>query len=297
MLGRRLAFLRHLRWPLVFLSALAVLVLIKHAANYSSDFRTIIVHWSRIPHGILTLLTINVTRVLAQGAVSRYYGAQVKWLSIDLVFGFWPRFHEDKKGILVLARTPQLWSHATPTFVRLFYFSMGTLFWWWTRGNGTNLSGYCLLISQASIVDFVIATLPIFKNETYFWFCAFFRDPMLQTRGRTALQSALFIKRRTPRHISAVERLALTVYGLSMMFALLAVLLSVTTFAIGMTGSYGGLGVVILIVLLALGIARFAAVRTLRRTIMEAKAERQAEIKASRRRARTGLALTPVPNE
>jgi hypothetical protein len=295
-MARWLGWLRFLRWPMVFLAALGVLVLIKHEAYYSSDVRADLLQWPRIPHGILTLLTINLTRVCAQGAVSRYYGARVKWLSIDLVFGFWPRFHEDKKGILLLTRGPQLWSHATPTFVRLFYFGTCTLGWWWARGNGSHLSEYCLLISQATIVDFVIAMLPIFKNETYFWFSAFFRDPMLQSRGRTALQSALFIKSRRLRHISLLERLALTSYGLSMAFALVAVLLSVTTFAIGMTGKYGGLGAGILVVLFTLGILRYASARRLRAKIMEAKAERQAELRVSRRRSRVGLALAPSAN-
>ena len=294
-LARWLGLLRYIRWPLVGLAAVALLVLIKHAADYSADFRTDLLQWPRVKHGVLTFLTINITRVLAQGTVSRYYGAQVRWLSVDLVFGFWPRFHEDKKGILLLTRTPQLWSHATPTFVRLFYFSIGTLGWWWARGNGSNLSTYLLMISQASIVDFVIATLPIFKTESYFWFCAFFRDPLLQSRGRAALQSALFVK-STLRYTSPIERLALTLYGLSMVFALVAMLLCMTTFAIGLTGSYGGAGVVLFLILVALAALRYGTVRALRSRIMEAKAERQAGLRAARRRSRGGLALAPAPN-
>lgn len=284
-LARQFGFVRHLRWPLAFLACLAILVLFKHAQQYSSDFHATILQWSRIPHAVLTLLSVNLTRVIVQGAVSRYYGARVHYISIDLVYGVWPRFHEDKKGILALERGPQLWSHSAPFFVRLAYFSLGTLFWWWLRGDGSYLSPYCLLLSQAAIADFVTATLPLFKNETYFWFCAFHRDPVLQDRGKAALRSMFFINKGLPRHLSKVEKLALTLYGISMIIALLLVILVMLTFFIGLTGTYMGFGFSIVVLLVALGISKARTIRALKQQLLAARAE----LRAKRRSLRTEL--------
>ena len=281
-LARWLSWMRYLRWPLTVAAGLGLMVLFKHVQAYSTDFHAVIIRWGRVPHAVLTLLSLNLTRVIAQGAVSRYYGARVRYLSIDLVYGVWPRFHEDKKGILALARTPQLWSHSTPFFVRLAYFSVGTLGWWWLRGNGSDLSGYCLLLSQAAIADFATATLPVFKNETYFWFCAFHRDPVLQDRGKAALRSMFFLAKGTPRHISPVEKLALTLYGLSMLIALLVILLTMITFFMGLTGTYLGFGFSIFLILIALGITKVRTIRALKRRLVAERVARKAERRSVR---------------
>lgn len=281
-LARWFAFARYLHWPLTFAAFVAVLVLFKHAQNYSADFHATILQWSRIPHAVFTLFSINLSRVIAQGAVSRYYGARVRYLSIDLVYGVWPRFHEDKRGILALERTPQLWSHSTPFFVRLAYFSFGTLLWWWLRGNGSHLSQYCLLASQAAIADFVTATLPLFKNETYFWFCAFHRDPVLQERGKAALRSMFFLAKGTPRYLSPIEKLALALYGLSMLITFLALMLVITVFVVGLTGTYQGFGFSICLILLVMGATKAWTIRSLKRQLLTAKLERRAERRLKR---------------
>jgi hypothetical protein len=285
-LARNLAFLRYARWPLAIAGVVSLLVLFKHAQFYSLDFRALMTQWGRIPHAVFTLFTINLTRVVAQGAVSRYYGARVRYMSIDLVYGVWPRFHEDKKGILLLERTPQLWSHSTPFFVRLGFFSVGTLGWWWFRGNGAYLSGYFLLMSQAALIDFATATLPLFKNETYFWFCAFNRDPLLQDRGKAALRSMFLLPKGLPSHLSSIEKLALSLYGLSMAIAFILVILTLITFAVGLTGTYYGFGFVVCMVMLMLGIAKMMTIRSLKRRLLAQRAARQVERKAQRREAR-----------
>jgi len=295
-LGRWFAWMRFLRWPLVVGAVISVLVICKHAAYYSSDFHTLVLTWTRIPHAVFTLFTVNMSRVIAQGVVSRYYGARVRYMSIDLVYGVWPRFHEDKKGILLLDRTPQLWSHATPFFVRLSYFTLGTLGWWWFRGDGSNLSGYCLLASQAAIVDFVTATLPMFKNETYFWFCAFTRDPVLQDRGLAALRSLFMLPKGLPRHLSLVEKLALTLYGLSMLLAFVVVILALLSFAIGLTGQYYGFGFMVCVVAVGLGLAKAATIRSLKRKLLNARSERRAAYRAHRR-GQTDVLAPVMPNE
>jgi hypothetical protein len=286
-LARWFGFLKYLRWPLAFGAVLSILVIFKHAQFFAYDYHATILRWGRIPHAVLTLFTINLSRVLAQGAVSRYYGARVRYISIDLVYGVWPRFHEDKKGILLLERTPQLWSHSTPFFVRLAYFDIGTLGWWWFRGDGAMLYTYLLLLSQAALIDFVTATLPLFRNETYFWFCAFNRDPVLQDRGKAALRSMFFLPKGLPAHLSAVEKLALSLYGLSMLIALVAVLLTLVTFMVGLTGAYAGLGFAICVIMVTLGFAKVTMIRNLKRRLLAAKEQRRADQRAFRRRPAT----------
>jgi hypothetical protein len=295
-LARCFGWMRYLRWPLAVGGMLSLMIIFKHAQIYAADFHSEILQWGRIPHAVLTMFTVNLTRVIAQGAVSRYYGARVRYMSVDLVYGVWPRFHEDKKGILLLERTPQLWSHATPFFSRLSYFVVGTLGWWWFRGNGSNLSSWCLLLSQAAIVDFATAALPMFKNETYFWFSAFNRDPVLQDRGFAALRSLFMLPKGLPRHLSSTEKLALTLYGLSILIAFVVVIMTVITFLVGLTASYNGFGFCIALLMVLLGFAKVMTIRSLKRQLLLTRADRRAVQRAYRRGER-GNRFAPAAQE
>jgi hypothetical protein len=296
-LARWFLWVKYLRWPLALAACVSVMILFKHPRDYSADFHATMFQWGRIPHTLFTLFTINLVRVIAQGAVSRHYGAWVSYLSIDLVYGIWPRFHEDKKGILLLERTPQLWSHSAPFFVRLAFFAVGTIGWWTLRGDGSHLYQYCLLASQAAIADFATASLPVFKNETYFWFCALHRDPALQDRGKAALRSMFFLSKGTPSHIPTIEKLALALYGLSMLIALLVIFLAVTTFAIGLTGTYLGVGFTVFVILVVLGVAKVGAIRALKRRLLAEQAERQADRRSLRRQEARTLSLASLQVE
>ena len=142
---------------------------------------------------------------------------------------------------------------------------------------------YMLLMSQAAIADFITATLPLFKNETYFWFCAFNRDPVLQDRGKAALRSMAFLPKGLPSYLSAIEKLALSLYGISMALAFCAVLLVLITFFVGLTSEYYGFGFAVCVIMVVLGFSKVMMIRNLKRRLLVAKEERRAERRAIRR--------------
>jgi hypothetical protein len=291
--AQRFSFVRHLRWPVVILSVIAALSLFKHSSEYAADFQVTMEHWTRLGFNILTLLSINLARIVAQGAVSRYYGATVRYFSLDFIFGFWPRFYADKSGMRRLERTPQLWSHSTPFFVRLGFFVIGTLGWVWWRPTGNALADACLLWSQAAIVDLVVSTFPVFKTETYFWFCAYFSDPFLRERGLNAL-FGVFKGEANPLRMDPAERLALTLYGLSLVSCFLVIAFVVTKFFLGTTTVYNGVGFILCMVVVGIVLSWILVLRGMRRQWLATRSSRRGQMRTLRRDARRDAALAPT---
>ena len=287
-LARWFGFLRHLRWPIVIAAVLACLVLIKHSYELGVDFPPTILYANGIPHCLFTLLTINLVRTLVMGSVIRHYGARMRFFSIDLRFGIWPRFHVDKRGMMLLKRTPQLWSHSSPFFVRLGFFGFGTLGWWWFRGNGSILSPFCLLLSQAGLIDLAISAQPFFKNETYAWICAYFEEPYLNERAVAALRS-VFLGKASPFDLPPIEKAALTAYGVSVVFCLMLVAYFVVTLFMGYTGKYRGVGLSLFLMLCLLFSFWIMARRNRKKRTQAIRVARRAQ----RRLVRSGAGGAP----
>ena len=64
----------------------------------------------------------------------------------------------------------------------------------------------------------------------------------------------------------------------------MAVLLTLVTFMVGLTGAYAGLGFAICVIMVALGFAKVTMIRNLKRRLLAAKDKRRAGQRAFRRR-------------
>lgn len=283
-------FLKYSIWPIGLATVVAGLVLIKHSVELHADFPPKVLTAYGIPHGLFTLITINIARNVVMGAVIRHYGARVRVFSLDLRFGFWPRFHVDKRGMLRLKRTPQLWAHSSTFFVRLAFFSFGALGWWAFRGDGTTKSALFLLACQAGLIDMIVSALPFFKSETYYWFAAYFEEPFLRERAQAALRS-VFSRRTNPFDLPPIERTALVAYGLSMVASLLLVAYSVANLFMAWTGRYRGTGLALYLAVCAM----FAFWLVMRRARRQKKETAQAEKRERRRQGRRDRAAEFAP--
>jgi hypothetical protein len=283
LLARWFGFMKHAVWPIVFAAFLGGLVLIKHLPELGADMHSLqgtgLVGMG-IPHILLMLFTIKLLRNIVEAAVIRYYRAEIRVFSIDFLFGFWPRFHIDKKATLRLARTPQLWVHSSPTFVRMFFFGFGALGWWWFRGDGTLKSELCLLMCRSGLFDMMLSMLPFRrgagKNESYYWISAYFEEPFLRERALAALRS-LFSRRIGAPELGPIERAALLAYGLSMVASAILIAYIVVALIMTLTGEYRGAGITLFVAsCLVFGVWKTMAWRIKRTSIAEKREQRRA---------------------
>lgn len=282
-------FLKYSVWPIGAAAIVAGLVLIKHSAELHADFPPKVLSAYGLPHLLFTLLTINLARGVVMGAVIRHYGARIRVFSLDLRFGFLPRFFVDKRGMLRLRRTPQLWAHSSTFFVRLAFFAFGALGWWMFRGDGTTKSALSLMACQAGLIDLIFCALPFFKNETYYWFAAYFEEPFLRERAQAALRSILS-RNTNPFDLRAIERTALVAYGLSMAASLLLIAYSAANLFIAWTGKYRGTGLALYLALCALFVFWLVVRQNRKKKQETAHAERRERRRMSRRGRAAGLA-------
>ena len=292
-LARCFWFVKYLVWPIVFASIVAGLLLIKHFTELSQDFPPTVLSAYGIPHGVFTLFTINLTRIIVMGAVIRHYGARMRFFSLDFKFGIWPRFHVDKRGMLRLRRTPQLWSHSSPFFVRLAFFSGGAFGWWWFRENGSILSQLFLLVCQAGAADMACAAQPLFKNETYYWMCVYFEEPYLNERAVDALRR-VFRGQINPLRLPQQEKAALVIYAGAILFSILLCGYIVITMFARLTGNYRGVGLASFLGLCGLFSIWFMARRARARRQREAHDDRRSVRRTFRRTIRREPELAPL---
>lgn len=295
-MARWLAFMKHSRWPIVFIAVLGGFTMLKHTYEFHLDFPPTLLSTYGIPHALFTILTINLVRCVTMGVVMRHYGARVRYFSLDIVFGVWPRFHVDKKGMLRLKRTPQLWAHSSPFFVRLAFFGGGALGWWWFRQNGSILSPLFLLAAWAGLADMVISAQPFLKSETYYWFCAYFDEPYLHDRAIDAVRS-VFLGKKSPFDLRPIEKAALTAYALSVVISSLLVVYFVIGLAIGYTGKYRGVGLAIYLGIIALFTYWFIQRQARRRRTQATRAARRRRRRNERRDDEADLGLAPIARE
>jgi hypothetical protein len=288
-LARWFWFAKYLIWPILFFALVGGMVLIKHSAELSADSPPELLSQYGIPHFLFTLFTLNFLRNIVMGAVIRHFGGRMRYFSLDFRFGFFPRFRADKRGMFRLKRTPQLWAHSSPFFIRMAFFGLGAIAWWTYRGDGTIRSSLGLIACQAGLVDLLISALPIFKSETYYWFCAYFEEPFLRERALAALRG-LFSRARGPFDVPPVERTALIAYGVSFIASGLLIAYSIVNIFMAWTGKLRGTGFALYLTIVLL-VLFYIASRLARVRNREAQ---QAERRARRRQGRRGSArLSP----
>ena len=288
LLARWFGFMRHAVWPIGFAAFLGGLVLIKHSTELYQDSPPQVLAGYGIPHLLIMLLTVKLARNVVIATAIRYYGARIRVFSIDFLFGFWPRFHVDKRGLLRLKRTPQLWGHSSPSFARLAFFGFGALGWWWFHGDGTTKSAWCLMLCQAGLIELIISTLPLRfggKNEMYYWCCAYLEEPFLRERAHAALRG-LFSREIGAFDLTSIERTALIAYGLSMVASLLFVAYFVINLLMAWTGHFRGAGLALFLTICAVLGLWMLMQRSRRQKRMAAVLEVRQQRRSSGRRRR-----------
>jgi hypothetical protein len=281
-LARWFGFLKYAVWPIVFLAAVAALMLFKHAAQLYADYPPKVLVAGGFLHVLFTLFTLNIARCVVMGAVMRHYGVRITSFSLEFVFGFYPRFRTARSGILQLSRERQLWALASPLIVRLAFFAFGVFGWWWFRADSTVRSALCIVLLKTAMLDLIIAALPILKSEIYYWFVAYSGDQYLQERAWAVMRS-FFLRDRNRLVLSPLQHTALVTYGLSQVAAFLLVGYCAVNLLIGWTDRYQGIGFTLYLALLSLFLVWVIQIRRGRKRQLVARDERRAQRRMVRR--------------
>jgi putative peptide zinc metalloprotease protein len=162
-----------------------------------------------------------------------------------LLLGMIPRFGIQTHGIFSIGKAEQLWTHATPVLIRLGIFGLASWLWLMSRGSGTELSTFCLLLTVASLTSFILTINPLVKANGYLLLSAWLEIPGLREKANRALMSR-FSGGNQPRGDEEENQFALQAYAVaSMIFIIAAGILLVTITARWLEFSFQGAGVVL----------------------------------------------------
>lgn len=244
--------LRFVVWTLIPGVFLACLILFHNLGPFGQDLVTAKHALTSIPTFFFSLVVVNLSTLVAQGAVASGFGAPIKELGIRLVLGFYPRFYIDKSSIRTLSRRGKLWCYAAPLLARIALFAAGTFIWISYRSTGTWWPDLALISSQLGLFVFLLTAIPFAPNDGYLWLSEFFGQPAFMMNAWQLLGMKLS-GRPTPTTLSGPEKWAffLFVAGIAIFAGLLFVPFALYTSTF-LERQYGGTGVVIFLVFFSL---------------------------------------------
>ncbi|MEM6415811.1 MAG: HlyD family efflux transporter periplasmic adaptor subunit [Pseudomonadota bacterium] len=197
---------------------------------------------------LMTVLFCSFVAKLTQGAVAKYFGADVRDFGLRMALGFIPQFQIDGSSVTLLNKRAKLWVYGAPLLARLALFVFGTTLWAIFRESSDALANAFLMVAQVGIWSFIFTSIPILPNDGYLWMSTLIDQPNVLDRAARVLEMRLK-GRQLPAALSDTERRALTAYGVA---ALLIFVIGLSL-AFILAGSFleqrlGGAGIVLMLV-------------------------------------------------
>jgi putative peptide zinc metalloprotease protein len=165
---------------------------------------------------IFSLFTLNLLRCVIQGTVISWYGGRVKTFGIRLRFGIIPRFYIDKSAIRHFERRAKLWSYGSNLLFRMVVIVLGVFTWYFTRGSGSQLAIYAIILTQAALITLILLSLPLRAADGYRWMVTYFRLPPNLIKMAVMVLISTFTGKQLPTSISPTFKRRLFVYGFAL---------------------------------------------------------------------------------
>lgn len=248
--GPTILLLKHIIHPLMVLMIVIFVVVAGIVINNSNlvldDVEHMLSGFNFFYHALFSLLTVNLAVTIISGGVAYGCGANFSNISILLVFGFFPRFKADLKGIEGLEHRQKLWLYAAPLLVRMGLFSLGIIIWYFNRHLDSILPHAALALSLVCFLSFMITACPFIPSNGYHLMAELLNEPNLRVNALKALLNKWHNKKAYQQSDSN----SLVLYGLvSFCFAVLLLVVFIALlykFLIVQFGSFAIIGVVVL---------------------------------------------------
>lgn len=236
-------------WPL---TAFAGFTVIENWYALLAHTREIYGTLNVLQHVLLSMVTANLLSKLVQGTVISHLGGRVDRFGVRLLFGVYPRFFIPLEPVRQLSFRSQRTCYAAGLKTRLALFTLGALGWAMSRRSGTGIADAMLVLGQIGFGAFLFSLNPLWRADGYRWISAYFEQARLREDGLQII-SLVFSGRRPPSALSRRRMWALFAYALlSVAYMTAFILLLAIGVAASLEAEFGGTGVFMSSVLMAL---------------------------------------------
>lgn len=237
-----------LLWPLTVLACFAVIenwyAMLAHTREIYSTLNV-------LQHVFLSMITANLISKLVQGTVISHMGGRVDRFGVRLLFGVYPRFFIPLEPVRQMSFRSQRTCYAAGLKARLALFTLGALGWVMLRRSGTGVADVMLVLGQIGLGAFLFSLNPLWRADGYRWISAYFEQARLREDGLQII-SLVFSGRRPPSALGRGRMWALFTYALlSVAYMTAFILLLTVGIAASLESEFGGTGVVLAGVLMA----------------------------------------------
>ncbi|WP_161635661.1 HlyD family secretion protein [Actibacterium mucosum] len=292
-------FWSYVSWLLYPLVLFAILVVLQRPLEFMLGLAESRELFSRIGFLVISFFTVNLFTTLVTGVVAHRQGAEIKSFGLIFLLFVLPRFAIDQLSVYRLEKQGKLAFFAAGLKARLFLFGFSTVIWVVMRQSGTIIPDLAVAISLISAFSFLLMALPLLQGDGYRWLSTYYDQPMLRQRSFAYL---LGQSEKMNEHFGVptrAEKWAFASYGLGAVLVtgmIAGLLLVVVTRAL--EGRFGGTGVVMLAVLIAVALTWMAVMKRNQKAAGEALvkaeiADKIAEHQAARGRSES-TELVPV---
>lgn len=270
--------LRNLIYAIPLLVLLGLGSILSNSALFMDEVVELRNQLNIFQHLIFSMLSVNLLTQVGRGIVCQYVGADVSAFGIRLLLGVIPRFGIQTHGIHKLTKPDQLWTHATPVLIRLGIFGLASSVWLMSRGTGTQMSTFCLLLTVVALISFILTINPLIKANGYQLLSAWLEIPGLREKANRALIDRIAGTNRHRRNEDE-NQFALQAYAVAcMIFILVVGILLIIITARWLEFAYDGTGVALFLVAFGYLIYYF------RRNIVAKRKRRSQRISAIQKR-------------
>ncbi len=243
---------RHVRWLVPILAIAGLAGLFNNLDAFVADFQRFRAPLSLFQNLLFSMITINLLVQFMSGVVARGIGVPVPAFGIRMVFGLIPRFAIETGNVDRMERSARYWFYGGPLLVRAALFGVSVALWLSSRGTGTGLPVFFLLLIVASIISFTLASNPLHKGNGYGLLKTMVGIPNLRQKAFAALFGGKGGKGRAAAGTGDENRRALQAFALaSLIYLVFFVGLILTFVARWLELNYQGTGVSLFLVLLA----------------------------------------------
>ncbi|MGV6849687.1 MAG: HlyD family secretion protein [Marinibacterium sp.] len=239
---------------------------------------------------LLSLVTVNLSARLASGVMIQRHGGQVRRFGLVFMLLIIPRFTIDMTSLYKMDRDVRVSVLATALRTRFLIFTICTLLWAMSRQSGTFFPQIMAVLGQIGLLSFILSGFPLLSGEGYQLMSAYFDKPMLRERSLAFLFGREKEGQEPP---TAADKWVYTLFGIGALLtsALLATVV-LAYLSTALEGRFGGTGVVILLVLIAMTLGWLVLTRRRGRRVRKQMIK---EMIAEQRKSKSGsTALVPV---
>ncbi|MBS0445531.1 MAG: efflux RND transporter periplasmic adaptor subunit [Proteobacteria bacterium] len=184
--------IRHIIYVTPLLLFIALVLLYQYYPLVTEDLLSLHANISLAGHLIFVFFTVHVVTTMTAAIVATAYKVSVDVVGLTFTLGFMPRWVLKMTGAERLSRSQTMWLHGSTLISRVVMFSLGSMLWYSTRDQQSELAQTGLLFFFSCAIGLLVeAGNPLIKANGYYLVSAYINEPHLRARAYTALMNKM----------------------------------------------------------------------------------------------------------